>query len=547
MRKTFKLYPSAAKLLAVLIAAAAFLSACGGNNANNNGAASPSGSNSPSAPASESASASGESASPSSGAATDSAGGKDGGQVVVVIPQDIDYLDPHLAVAAGTSEVLFNIFEGLLKPNSKGELQPAIAESYEISPDGLTYTFKLRDGVKFHNGNPVTSADVKYSYDRLAGKDTGKPLLSSFASVDTIETPDDKTVVIKLKENNTSFLTALTSAVIPKDYQDSNKKPIGTGPFKFKEYAAGQKIVLEKNPDYYVKGLPHLDQVEFRIITDAEAAYLAFKSGEIDLYPRIGTEKLAELGDEFGQQSGPQNLVQELVLNNAKKPFDDIRVRQAINYAIDKDEIIQGVALGQGLKVGSHLSSVLKQYYQEGLEDLYKTDVEKAKSLLAEAGYKDGLNITISVPSVYPFHVNTAQVIAQQLEKAGIKAKIESVEWAVWLDRIYKGRDYESTIIAFDGKLNPYDILNKFLSDAPNDFFNYKNPEYDKTLKSALTEVDETKRADLYKKAQTILAQDAAAVFIQDIYASVAYKKNLAGYQLYPIYVQDLSTLYWEK
>ncbi|WP_027092834.1 ABC transporter substrate-binding protein [Cohnella thermotolerans] len=527
-------------LLTAVLIVAVFLSACGNNNAGNGSAASPSASPSPSA------SASGESASPSAEASPVS-DAKAGGKVVVAIPQDVDYLDPHLAVAAGTSEVLFNLFEGLLKPNDKGELYPAIAESYEISPDGLTYTFKLRDGVKFHNGSPVTSADVKYSYDRLAGKVTGTPLLASFASVDSITAPDDKTVVIKLKENNTSFLTALTSAVIPKDYKDSNKQPIGTGPFKFKEYVPGQRIVLEKNPDYYVKGVPYLDEVEFRIITDAEAAYLAFKSGEVDLYPRIGAEKLEELGDEFGKLSGPQNLVQELVLNNAKKPFDDIRVRQAVNYAIDKDEIIQGVALGQGVKVGSHLSPVLKQYYQEGLEDLYKTDVEKAKSLLAEAGYKDGLEITISVPSVYPFHVNTAQVIAQQLEKVGIKAKIESVEWAVWLDRIYKGRDYQSTVIAFDGKLNPYDILNKYLSDAPNDFFNYKNPEYDQTLKSALTEVDENKRTELYKKAQTILAKDAAAVFIQDIYDSVAFKKDLAGYKRYPIYVQDLSTVYWDK
>ncbi|AJY75930.1 ABC transporter substrate-binding protein [Paenibacillus beijingensis] len=474
-------------------------------------------------------------------------GKKEGGSVVVNIPQDLDYLDPQLAVAAGTSEVLFNVFEGLLKPNEKGELYPAVAESYDVSPDGLTYTFKLRGGVKFHNGQTVTSADVKFSYDRLAGTGTGKPLNPAFGSVQSIEAPDASTVIIKLKENNSSFLTALTAAIIPSGYEDSNKNPIGTGPFKFKEYLPGQRLVVEKFADYYVKGVPSLDQVEFRIITDPEASLLALKSGEADIYPRIGTEKLEELGDKFTALSAPQNLVQLMTFNIDRKPFNDIRVRQAINYAVDKDEIIQGVALGKGTKLGSNLSPVLAKYYQEGLENTYAPDIEKAKSLLLEAGFKDGFETTLSVPSNYQFHVDTAQVIAQQLEKIGIKVKIEPVEWAVWLDRIYKGRDYDLTIIGLDGKLNPYDILNKYLSDAPNNFFNYKNTTFDQTLKAAVTEVDDAKRVDLYKKAQTILTQDAAAVYIMDPNLNVALNKKLAGYKQYPLYVQDLSTVYFTE
>ncbi|MFF2091755.1 ABC transporter substrate-binding protein [Paenibacillus sp. NPDC058174] len=473
-------------------------------------------------------------------------GGKvEGGSVVVSIPQDLDYLDPHLAVAAGTQEVLFNVFEGLLKPNEKGELYPAIAESYEVSPDGRVYTFKLRSGVKFHNGNAVTAEDVKFSYDRLAGTATGKPLSPAFNSVESIEAPDASTVIIKLKENNTSFLTSLTAAVIPNGYEDSNKNPIGTGPFKFKEYLPGQRISVEKFADYYVKGVPVLDKVEFRIITDPEASLLALKSGEVDIYPRIGTEKLEELGDGFQAVSAPQNLVQLVTFNIDRKPFNDIKVRQAINYAVNVDEIIAGVALGKGTKLGSNLSPVLAKYYQEGLEDTYATDIEKAKSLLAEAGLKDGFETTLSVPSNYQFHVDTAQVIAQQLGKIGVKVKIEPVEWAVWLERIYKGRDYELTIIGLDGKLDPYQILNKYLSDSPNNFFNYKSTEYDNTLQSAVAEVDDAKRVALYKKAQTILAQDAAAVYIMDPNLNVAINKKLAGYKQYPLYVQDLSTVYF--
>lgn len=481
------------------------------------------------------------------GAQNTSGGKKEGGNVVVLIPQDLDYLDPHLAVAAGTSEVLFNVFEGLLKPNEKGELLPAVAESYQVSPDGLTYTFKLRSGVKFHNGNPVTSQDVKFSYDRLAGTATGKPLNPAFQDVQAIEASDAGTVVITLKKNNSSFLTALTATVIPKDYQDSNKLPIGTGPFKFKEYVPGQRLVVEKFADYYVKGVPSLDKVEFRIITDANASLAALKSGEADIYPRIGNDPISTLGDSYTKLSAPQNLVQLMTFNISRKPFNDIKVRQAINYAIDKDEIIKGVALGNGTKLGSNLSPVLSKYYQAGLEDTYKTNLDKAKSLLAEAGYKDGFETTLSVPSNYPFHVDTAQVIVQQLAKVGVKVKIEPVEWAVWLDRIYKNRNYDLTIIGLDGKLDPYQILNKYLSDSANNFFNYKSDEFDKTLKAAVTEVDDAKRVALYKQVQTILSNDAAAVYIMDPNLNVALNKKLDGYKQYPLYVQDLSTVYLKE
>ena len=537
MRKQTKTKRWSALAVALLMAV---LTACGGGNGNGNGGEAAS-SPSAGAPASEAASAS------PSDSGEPSGGKKQGGNVTVLILQDLDFLDPHQAVAAGTYEVLFNVFEGLLKPNEKGELLPAIAESYTVSDDGLSYTFKIRGGVKFHNGQPLTSADVKYSYARLAGLDTGKPLQATFGGVRSVEAPDDSTVVITLKEPNSSFLTALTAAVIPNGYQDSNKNPVGTGPFKFKEYTPGQHLVVEKFPDYYQAGVPSLDQVEFRIVSDPQAGLLALKSGEIDIYPRIGTEQLEQVASDFQTLSTPQNLVQLVTFNIDRKPFDDIRVRQALNYAIDKDEIIQGVALGKGTKLGSNLSPVLAKYYQEGLEDKYKTDLEKAKTLLKEAGYPDGFETTLSVPSVYQFHVDTAQVIAAQLEKIGVKVKLEPVEWAVWLERIYKGRDYDTTIIGLDGKLDPYQILNKYLSDSPNNFFNYNNPEFDSTLQAAVTETDDAKRIELYKKAQTLLADDAAAIYIMDPNTNVALNKKLAGYKTYPLYVQDLSSVYFTE
>ncbi|WP_269919537.1 ABC transporter substrate-binding protein [Caldifermentibacillus hisashii] len=477
----------------------------------------------------------------------DSSANKYGGEVVVAIPQDLDYLDPHLAEAAGTREVMFNIYEGLLKVNTEGGLNPAIAESYEISEDGLTYTFKLRKGVKFHDGKELTAKDVVYSYSKLAGLETGEPLSSSFASVEKIESPDDHTVVITLKENAVGFLTAVTAAIIPENYEDSNTKPIGTGPFKFVDYKPGQSLIVEKNENYYVEGVPYLDKVEFRILPDEEATFLALQSGEIDIYPRIGTEKAEQLGDGFETISNPQNLVQLLAFNNKVKPFDDVKVRQAINYAVNVDEIIEGVAIGKGTKLGSNLSPVLSKYYNGELEDLYPHDTEKAKKLLEEAGYKDGFEFTITVPSVYPFHVSTAEVIVYQLEQIGVKAKIESVEWGVWLERVYNGREYESTIIGLDGKLDPYEILNRYISTADNNFLNFKNPKLDEVLTKAKTEINEEQRISLIKEAQKIIAEDAAAVFIMDPNTNVSFKNTVKGYQTYPIYVQDLSIVYLEK
>lgn len=466
--------------------------------------------------------------------------------IVVAIPQDPDFLDPHLAEAAGTREVLFNVFEGLLKPTETGELANALAEDYKVSDDGLTYTFKLRKNVEFHDGKTFSAKDVQYSYERLAGTKTGKPLSSSFSNVASIEAPDDSTVVIKLKENEAFFPVAVTAPVIPDGYEDSNKKPIGTGPFKFVEYAPNQKLVLEKHDKYYAD-LPEVEKVEFRILPDQEAAFLAFQAGEIDIYPRIGTEKQEQLGDGFTSVSSPQNLIQLLALNHDKKPFNDEKVRKALFYAVNADELIQGVALGKGTKVRSNMSPIMDKFYEKNLEGTYAYDPEKAKKLLTEAGYPDGFKLKITVPSNYQFHVDTAQVIIEQLSQVGVKADIELVEWSVWLEEVYKKRNYETTIIGLDGKLDPYQILDKYLSTADNNFFNYRNPKFDKVLGAARTEKDEAKRVSYIKDAQRILNEDAAAVYIMDPNTNISFKSGLDNYKLYPIYVQDISAITFKK
>lgn len=471
-----------------------------------------------------------------------------GRSVVVAVPQDPDYLDPHKAAASGTYEMMFNVFEGLLKPDSNGGVRPAIAESYSISNDGLTYTFKLRDNVYFHNGEKVTPEDVKYSYERLMGVN-GEALSTDFQNnVEYVKIVGNDTIEIRLKQVDTSFLYNFTQAILPKSNDGKqNTNPIGTGPFKFVEYLPGQRIVIEKFDKYWDPKLPYLDKVEFRIITDPQTTLIAFKAGEIDMVPRLGTQYIDLIGNNGYIVSGEQNLVQILGLNLKRKPFDDLRVRQAISYAIDKDMLIKAVADGYGTKLGSNMSPVMGKYFKEGLADKYSTNIKKAKELLTEAGYKNGFDTTITVPSNYKFHVDTAQVIVEMLKQIGINAKIEQVEWGVWLDRVYAGRDFDSTIIAFTGKLSPYDILKRYMSDYSRNFFNYNNPKYDEIIKKATMETNIEKRIDLYKQAQVILSDDLPAIFLMDPNFIVALQNDLAGYTLYPLYIQDMSVIHYVK
>lgn len=466
-------------------------------------------------------------------------------KVVIVVPQDPDYLDPHLAAAAGTYEMMFNVYEGLLKPAPDGTLLPAIAEHYTMAADGRSYTFYLRPGVKFHDGKTVTTADVQYSLERLMGTHTGQALSPFFTKVEAVETPDAKRVILKLKEVDASLLSNLTTAsIIPKEHQDLNTQPIGTGPFRFVEYRPGQRVIMEKFEDYWQAELPLLDKVEFRIIPDREAALIALKNGAVDIYPRIDHNRIAELGEGFYSLQAKQNMVQVLAMNLKREPFTDLRVRQAVNYAINKDELIELAAFGFGTKLGSGFSPAMTNFYEPGLEDLYAYNLERARQLLADAGYRDGFKTTLAVPSNYQFHVDTAQIIVEQLKKVGIEVEIELVEWAVWLQRIYQGRDYEMTITGLSGKLDPLPVLIRYTSDYANNFFNYENAEYDLLNRQAAAESDPKKRATFYKKAQRILAEDAAAVFLMDPHYTVALKNKIAGYKMYPLYIQDLSTVY---
>ena len=473
---------------------------------------------------------------------------KDSSEIVVGIPQDLeDSLDPHKALAAGTKEILFNVYEGLLKPDSQGNNIPAVAESYTVSEDLMTYTFKLRDGIKFHNGKNITTNNVKYSIDKFAGiSDGSEPLVSAFSVIEEVNIIDDKTVDVVLNTPDTdlpTYLAMVSAAIIPKDNENPDTVAIGTGPYKYVSRSPQENIICEAFDDYWGEKA-NIKNVTFKVEANADSIVMDLLGGSIDFYARLTIDQVKQLNDEFSVYEGTMNLVQALYLNNNVKPFDDVRVRQALSYATDVDEILDITAEGKGTKIGSSMFPAFGKYYDESLSELYPTDIEKAKELLKEAGYENGFNMTITVPSNYQPHIDVAQVLAEQYKKIGVNAEIQLVEWNSWLSDVYTGRNFESTVIGVDAAyLAASALLSRFESTAANNFINFKSDAYDKAYNKTLTTADDDERTALYLECERILADEAANVYIQDLPEYVVLNKKFTGYEFYPLYVQDIAKL----
>jgi peptide/nickel transport system substrate-binding protein len=295
-------------------------------------------------------------------------------EIVVGIAQDLgDSLDPYQMAAAGTREVMFNVYEGLVKPDSDGNFKEAVASEYSVSDDGLTYTFKLRDGVKFHNGETVTADDVLYSFTTCAATSTDSSLGAALSNIAEV-TADGADVVIRLIDRDTNFLAnAALVYIVPDDYTQQATAPVGTGPFKFVSRSVQQDVILEKNPDYY--GTPaKLDKVTYKIYASATALMTALDAGSIDLVSHLTSDQVANLGDEYKVLEGTMNLVQALYLNNAVAPFDNELVRQALCYAVDVDGLLALTADGHGTKVGSSMYPNFGKYF----DPLWRTSTPTA-------------------------------------------------------------------------------------------------------------------------------------------------------------------------
>jgi peptide/nickel transport system substrate-binding protein len=467
--------------------------------------------------------------------------------LVVQLTAEPPGLDLTAVTASATATVVFyNIQEGLVKVDSQGRLVPWLAERWHTT-DNLNYTFFLKKGVRFQGGRALTAEDVKFVLDRARNPETKHPHARHYEDITTIHVRDPHTLTITLKRTNAMFLHNLArqgSVIYPREAVDQQKaQPVGTGPFVLERWDRGDRIVLKRNPDYHVKGLPRLERVTFRFIPDANAALAALQAGDIDVMAfGLGPESV-----EVVRRVPSLQLIQGettsdviLALNNSRKPFSDVRVRRAITHAIDKTEVVKGAMFGLGRVLGSNVDP-LNPYFVD-MARAVPHDPARAKQLLAEAGYPNGFEAVIKVTPQYPYTVRTGEVLVGQLAKSGIRVRLEQIEWGQWLERVYKNADYDMTII---GHAEAWDAGNYA---NPKYYYRYDSPRFQAVFQESEAMLDDKKRRELYVQLQRIMADEAPVVWLYVYPRLVAAKKGVQGiWKDLPTPSLDLSEVGWAK
>jgi len=470
---------------------------------------------------------------------------KDGSAVLGIVLEPPG-LDPTTAPAASIGEIVhYSVLEGLTKINMDGSITPLLAESWSIDPDGKSYTFKLRKGVKFHDGEAFDASDVKFSFERAKAEgSTNKAKKAVFDNIARIDTPDPSTVIVVLNQADGNFLFRMgeNTAVIldPKSAATTATKPIGTGPFKFDSWAKGSAVTLVKNDAYRSAAAVKLKKVTYRFISDSSAQVAALLAGDVDGIPRgISAQNIKQFQSDarFTVTIGGTEGKTIVSINNKKKPFDDVRVRRALAAAIDRKAVIDGSSEGYGKPIGSHMVPSDAGYVD--LTGANPYNPEKAKALLKEAGVTLPLNITLSVPP--PGYARQgSEIVASQLAKVGINAKIENVEWAQWLSGPFKG-NFDLTIISH---VEPLDF-DRYAD--PKYYWGYDSKAFNKLLADYNGSADAKSRTKLIGDLQRQLATDSVNVFLYQLPQFAVGKKQLKGlWSSSPIFANDLAALSWQ-
>jgi len=466
-------------------------------------------------------------------------------RLVIGMSLEPPVLDPTKNAAAAIREVTTpSIFESLGRIDRTGAVAPGLAESWNISEDGKEYVFKLRQGVKFHDGEPLDAAVVKFTLDRLFAPDSTNPAKSLYTDIDKVEVVDPSTVKVTLKSPNSFLLYSLSlgdaGIMHPKSAATNDKHPIGTGPFMFKERKEGDSITLVKSPTWRDPGSIKLDTVIFKIIKDPSAQVNALLAGDVDAFPGFQAPELVERlkkDPRFVVVVGTTEGEVILATNNAKKPFSDLKVRQAIAHAINRDELISAES-GFGVPIGSHFPPHNKAYID--LTKTYPFDVAKAKALLAEAGYANGFEASLKLPPV-GYAQRAGEVIASQLGKIGIKVAITQLQWPQWLSEVFKEHNYDLTIVAH----TEANDLDRYARDGY--YWGYDSPEFKAKWREVVAATDFAKRDELLKQAQRIVARDAVNGFLFQLAKIGVWKKDLIGmWENAPAPQVDLTGVYWK-
>ncbi len=491
-------------------------------------------------------------------------------QLIVGRGGDSAGLDPITITDGESARVTMNVMETLVKyepDNTK--IVPGLAEKWDISQDGLTYTFHLRQGVKFHDGTDFNADAVVFNFERWMDKSNPyhngefpyyNDMFGGFKgdkdhAIASVKAVDPNTVEFKLNRALSPFLNNLgmfpfaigSPEAIKKDPAKFNESPVGTGPFKFVEWKRNDSITLEKNPDYWQKGLPKLDKVVFKVIPENTARLTALNSGEVDLIDGMNPDDVPSVKENKDLQLylRPSMNIGFLGFNMEKKPLDNPKVREAIAYAVNKPAILEAFFGGLGQIAVNPMPPSIWGYNDQIKDREY--DLEKAKKLLAEAGYPNGFKTkfwAMPVPRPYmPDGQKIAEAIQQDLKKIGIETEIVTMEWAVYLEKTRKG-EQDMFLLGWTGDNGDPDNFLYVLFDKNNINSNnnsrYKNEEVHKMLLEAQSETDQGKRTELYKKVQEQIFKDIPVIPLAHSTPALAGKANISGYQPHPTGTESL-------
>ena len=466
--------------------------------------------------------------------------------ITVAMQLEPPHLDPTSAAAGAIDSVLYtNVFEGLTRFMGDGSVVPGLAESWEISEDGLTYKFKLREGVTFHDGTTMDAEDVKFTLDRINAEDSANAQKALYAAISEVNVIDPQTVEVKLSEPNGNMLFNLAwgDAVIvaPETVETIKQTPIGTGAFKFENWNQGDKITLTRNDDYWGEA-PALASATFKFISDPTAAFASVMAEDVDVFtgfPAPENIPQFEADPRFQVLIGSTEGETILSINNKREPFDNVKVREAVAHAIDRQAIIDGAMFGYGTPIGTHFAPHNPDYVD--LTEMSSYDPEKSKALLAEAGFPDGFETTLHLPP--PSYARRGgEIIAAQLAEVGIKAQITNVEWAQWLETVFKGKDFGLSIVSHT---EPMDIN---IYANPDYYFQYDNAEFQSLITEFNKTAEPAARTEMLAKAQRMIAEDYVNGYLFQLAFPTIAKAGVEGLWVNaPTQATDLTGVSWAE
>jgi peptide/nickel transport system substrate-binding protein len=456
-------------------------------------------------------------------------------------------LDPTAAAPVAIAQVVWqNLFEGLVTINKDGEIEAGLAESWTISEDGLTYTFNMRNDVTFQNNKAFNANTAKYSLEKIIKSDSINPQKTLYKPIKSVSAPDPDTLIVSLSSPSSDLLYWLgfpAAVMVEPTSEASNATyPIGTGPFVFNNWKKGNQVTLTKYDNYWGEK-PKLDKVTFRFISDPQAQAAALSSGGVDAIPQFQAPELTSQfknNSEFETIIGTTSMEVIAGMNNAKKPFNDARVRQALMMATDRQAIIDATNEGFGTPIGSHFSPSDAGY--EDLTKVWSFDPTKAKALLAEAGYPNGFTFTMKMPTL-AYAERAAEIMQAYYSMIGVTMVLESSEFpAKWVQDVFKDTNYDMSIV---GHAEPMDI--SIYARHPY-YFNYENPTFDQSIASIANATSEEERLAGYKTSQKILAQDVPALFLYAYPKIGIWKKGLHGmWENLPVPSNDITDVFWSE